>query len=257
MRDGCYQIESGGGTGGAGTRATARPAATAPPTSRRSSRASARSRATRWCATTPGGAARPSGARADGLLGGDSQTRVVLIRRTARAGWRRIRRRPTTSLRAVNELPSENQWYATPPANRSARVASWSCCRWSGRRLDGAPKPCSRRTAAGGATAASSASAVPNRKLPGKRVAAVAGCARPARPDPRRGEPGPARRRRARRPDKRSDGVEISVEVAWPGQARAPAAPEAARRRRWPIASAPRCRRCRRPARSRPRRDPR
>ena len=67
--------------------------------------------------------------------------------------------------------------------------------------------------------------AVANRKLPVKRVVAVPDAPARLGPDPRRGEP-----RRARRgqpaPGKRSDGVETSVEVAWPGVARGPLRPK-------------------------------
>jgi len=222
-RDGCYQIESGGSTGGAGYARDSQagchlPADVAAVFARLGAiggDALVREDAGRRGAT--------GGARADGLLGGDSQTRVVLIRAD---GSRWVAANQATAddiLRAVNELPSENQWYATPPAKsvgtggqlvvvavagnskRTQAVLAADGRWWCYRSVVGER---------GG-----------DRKLPVKRVVAVpdaparlarilAGASRGGRDEDKTA------------PGKRPDRVETSVEVAWPGVARSPLRPK-------------------------------
>src|SRR6185503_12605255 len=115
MRDGCYQVESGGSTGGAGYARASQAGCHLPADV---AAVFARLGAIAGDALVREGAGRggaAGGARGAGLLGGESQTRVVLIRPD---GSRWVAANQATAddvLRAVNELPSENQWYATLP----------------------------------------------------------------------------------------------------------------------------------------------
>jgi hypothetical protein len=116
MRDGCYQSESGGGTGGAGyardsqagCHLSADVAAAFAKIAAVGGDGLARERVNAASAT--------GGARAEGLAPGGSHTRVVVVRPD---GSRWVAANKTADqqlLAAVNDLPSENQWYATPPA---------------------------------------------------------------------------------------------------------------------------------------------
>ncbi len=228
MRDGCYQIESGGSTGGAGYA--------------RGSQAGCHLLADvaavfAKLAAVPGdGLARErtsaanaaGGARAEGLGPGGSETQVVLVRPD---GSRWVGANKATQdqlLAAVNELPSENQWYAKPPEKAAGKgvqlvVLAVSTSRGGGSKRTEASLAsdgrwwCNRSVigARGG-----------EEKLPAKKELAVkdaparlgrifAGMS-PSAPD----DPQPAS-------SKRPDGDETSVEVVWPGQARAPLRPRA------------------------------
>ncbi len=117
MRDGCYQVESGGGTGGAGYARDSQagcllPADVAAVFARLG--AIADSALVREKAAAPKGGAA-GGARANGLMPGGAETRVVLIREDGSRWVAANKPAADDILRAVNELPSENQWYAKPP----------------------------------------------------------------------------------------------------------------------------------------------
>jgi hypothetical protein len=222
MRDGCYQVESGGSTGGAGYARDSQagchlPADVAAVFARLGAIAGdalVRDDAGRRGAT--------GGARADDLLGGDSQTRVVLIRSD---GSRWVAANQATAddiLRAVNELPSENQWYVTPPAKSVGTGGQLVVVAVAGnsKRTQAALTADGRwwcyRSVVGERGG--------DRKLPVKRVVAVPDAparlgrilagAKPGGSDEDKTAPG-----------KRSDRVETSVEVAWPGVARGPLRP--------------------------------
>lgn len=116
-RDGCYQTESGGSTGGSGYARDSQagcllPADVATVFARLGT--VAEGALIREKAASPKGGAA-GGARAEGLLPGGAETKVVLIRGDG-SRWVAANK-PTADdiLRAVNELPSENQWYAEPP----------------------------------------------------------------------------------------------------------------------------------------------
>lgn len=220
MRDGCYQIESGGGTGGARYARDSQagchlPAAVAAVFARLDAipaDALVRDGSERGGAT--------GGGRAEGLLPGGSRTHVVLIRPD---GSRWVAANKATAddmLRAVNDLPSENQWYAKPPvvavgtggqlvvlavAGKSTRTEAalatdgrWWCYRSVVGQRGGDPK----LAAAKKTLALADAPARLRRILVGASVGA-------------RDEDKAA-------PATRSDRDEISVEVAWPGLARSP-----------------------------------
>ena len=117
-RDGCYQVESGGGTGGAGHARDSqagchRPADVAAAFARLA--ALAAGNAVVRDSGGPRGAA--GGARADPEAGpGGSQTRVVLVRPDGSRWVAASAKIAQELVAAVNALPSENQWYAEPPA---------------------------------------------------------------------------------------------------------------------------------------------
>jgi len=113
-RDGCYQTESGGSTGGAGYARDGEagchlPAAVAPTFARLDAvGAEALVREKASGAGPARGAARPSTASA-------SDTEIVLLRSDG-SRWKAATRATADDiLRAINELPSENQWHAQPP----------------------------------------------------------------------------------------------------------------------------------------------
>ena len=116
LRDGCYQVESGGSTGGAGYARDSQagcllPADVAAVFTRLG--AVADSALVREKASPPKGGAA-GGARA-GLLPGGAETQVVLIRGDGSRWVAANKPAADDILRAVNELPSENQWYAQAP----------------------------------------------------------------------------------------------------------------------------------------------
>lgn len=222
IRDGCYQIESGGGTGGgyardsqAGCHLPTDVAAVFAKLAAMAGDGLARERAN--------AASAAGGARAEGLRPGGSETQVVLVRPD---GSRWVGANKTTRdqlLAAVNELPSENQWYAKPPGKPVGKgaqlvVLAVSTSSGSGSKRTEASLAsdgrwwCHRSVmgARGG-----------EEKLPAKKELAVKDAparlgrifagTNPAAPDDVE-----------RASSKAADGGETSVEVAWPGQARAP-----------------------------------
>jgi len=223
MRDGCYQIESGGGTGGAGYARDSQAGCHLPADV---AAVFARLAAIGGDALVRDGAGRggaTGGARAEGLRPGGSETRVVLIRPD---GSRWVAANKATAddmLRAVNDLPSENQWHAAPPAKSIGTGGQLVVLAVAGK---------SKRTEA--ALAADGRwwcyrSVVGERggdpKLPAKRVVAVADApARLGRILAGASQGGRDEDKTA--PGKRSDRVETSVEVAWPGQVRGPLRPK-------------------------------
>jgi hypothetical protein len=223
MRDGCYQVESGGSTGGAGYARTSQAGCHLPADVAAVFARLAAIGGDALVRDDAGRAGATGGARGAGLLGGESQTRVVLIRSD---GSRWVAANQATAddiLRAVNELPSENQWYATPPSKSIGTGGQLVVLAVAGQ---------SKRTEA--ALAADGRwwchrSVVGDRggepKLPAKRVVAVpdaparltrilAGASRGGRDEDKTA------------PGKRPDRVETSVEVAWPGVARSPLRPK-------------------------------
>lgn len=223
MRDGCYQIESGGSTGGAGYARDSQAGCYLPADV---AAVFARLGAITGDALVRDGAARAGaagGARRDGLLAGDSQTRVVLIRPD---GSRWVAANQATAddiLRAVNELPSENQWYATPPAKSVGTGGQLLVL-----------------SAAGESTRTQASLAADGRwwcyrsvvgergrerKLPAKKTLVVSDA--PARLGRiLAGAKQGGRDEDKTAPGKRPGRVETSVEVAWPGVARGPLRPK-------------------------------
>ncbi len=116
LRDGCYQVESGGSTGGAAYARDSQagcllPADVAAVFTRLG--AVADSALVREKGAAPRGAT--GGARAGGLGPGGNETQVVLVRGDGSRWVAANKPAADDILRAVNELPSENQWYAKPP----------------------------------------------------------------------------------------------------------------------------------------------
>jgi hypothetical protein len=220
MRDGCYEVESGGGTGGAGY---ARDSQAGCHLAADVAAVFARLGAIAAGALVRDDAGRggvTGGARAEGLRPGGPRTRVVLIQPD---GSRWVAANKVTAddmLRAVNDLPSENQWYAKPPvqaigtggqlvvlavAGKSTRTEAalatdgrWWCYRSVVGQHGGDPK----LAAAKKTLALADAPARLRRILAGASVGA-------------RDEDKAASA-------KRSDRDEVLVEVAWPGLARSP-----------------------------------
>jgi hypothetical protein len=222
-RDGCYQIESGGGTGGSGYARDSQAGCYRPtdvaPVFEKITEISFNTLEREHAA--PGSATR--GAPARNLMAGGTRTNVVVVRVDG-SRWLAVNEETANRLvAAVNELPSENQWYAKPPekpVGSGAQLLVLSVATSGG---DG-----SRRTEA---TLASDGrwwchrSVVGPRggdqKLPAKKVLPVKdAAARLGRilEGVSRGE----RDETQAAPEKRSDGSEISVQVAWPGQDRTP-----------------------------------
>ncbi len=212
LRDGCYQIESGGRSGGpyardsqAGCHRPADVAAVFAKLDAFGADALVREGAAEGGAareSAPGGGRRAAarGAPVGGLGPGESQSRIVLVRPD---GSRWVAANPTTAtqlLAAVNELPSENQWYATPPAKPvgAGPAARRPVSDDSGRRWHSAHRSVARERRP--------LVVLPQRPRPARRRTEAAreeagagdcrGC--PPRPDPRGGEP-PGARRSARR----------------------------------------------------------
>lgn len=226
-RDGCYQVESGGGTGGAGYARDSQAGCHLPvdvaAVFARLSAIPDGALIREKSAVPKGGAA--GGARADGLLPGGSETRVVLIRGDG-SRWIAASK-PTADdiLRAVNELPSENQWYVEPPekpigtgpqllvvsySNPSAHVRSQASMTADGRWW-------CYRSVIGSRGAEPKLPTKEPKLLPGPEAAAKLGRilkgVLPGGPDD---VSSPT--------DKGSDDTE-SAEVAWPGHPRAPLRP--------------------------------
>lgn len=216
-RAGCYQSESGGSTGGAAyareSQAGCHRAADVAPIF------------ARLDAIPAAGLVRepPVAAARDSAPGG-SELRVVLIRADG-TRWVGANKATTDDvLRAVNELPSENQWHAQAPdkpAGKGPQLVVLSAGRAGGTRFEGALASDGRwwcqRSVIGERDEVS--------KLPAKPPAATANAAaRLSRIfegiSPQTRDEAPAA--------PKSDGVERSVEVAWPGRARVPVSADAA-----------------------------
>ena len=222
MRDGCYQVASGGSTGGAGYARASQAGCHLPADV---AAVFARLGAIGGDALVRDGAGRggaTGGARAEGLSPGGSQTRVVLIRPD---GSRWVAANQATAddiLRAVNELPSENQWYATPPAKAIGTGGQLVVLA-----VGGPSKRTEAALAADGRwwchrSVVGARGADPG--LPAKKTLTLADA--PARLGRiLAGVKQGGRDEDKAAPDKRADRVETSVEVAWPGQARSPLRP--------------------------------
>jgi hypothetical protein len=229
MRDGCYQIESGGSTGGAGyARDSQAGCHLASDVAAVFSRLAAiagdalvRDSAGRGGAT--------GGAPAGGPMAGGSHTRVVLIRPDGSRWVAASKRTADQMLAAVNDLPGESQWYANPPAKAvgagaqllvlavatsgsggsrriEASLASdgrWWCHRSVIGQRGGDHKLPAQRSLV-----------LPAGEAPARLGRILAGAAPDARDD---APPATAARR---------DRIETSVEVVWLGQARGPLRPK-------------------------------
>jgi hypothetical protein len=224
-REGCYQIESGGSTGGAGY-AHDRQAGC----HRRADVAAIFARldalgADRLVRQSSAGDPANGGAPGRGLMPGGSETRVVLVRAD---GSRWVAANQATGddiLRAVNDLPGEDQSYAEPPempagAGPQLLALSVASGHSGAARLQASLASDGRwwcyRTTIGARGA--------DPKLPTKKPLPLTDA--PARLRrifdgirPHAGDDAPGGQGR------RADGSEISVEVAWPGRARAPLQP--------------------------------
>jgi hypothetical protein len=114
-RDGCYQVESGGGTGGAGYARDSQAGCLLPADVAAVFAKLAAIPGDALVREKPARASTTGGARAQ-LEPGGSNTTVVLIRRDGSRWVAANRATADDILRAVNELPSENQWHAKAPA---------------------------------------------------------------------------------------------------------------------------------------------
>jgi hypothetical protein len=223
-RDGCYQVESGGSTGGAGhardSQAGCHRPADVAATFARLEALAAGDKVVRD-SSGPRGAA--GGARADPDEGpGGSQTRVVLVRPDG-SRWVAASAKTAQALVAeVNKLPSENQWYAEPPAppmgtgpqllvlsvtapDRRLQASLASDGRWWCYLSVTGPRGSEQKLPPPGKLALTDA--------PARLARILAG----ARPPGKMADEAPA--------DKQP--FEASVEVVWPGQPRAALRPRA------------------------------
>jgi len=220
MRDGCYQIESGGGTGGAGYARDSQAGCHLP--------GDVAAAFAKLAAVGADGLTREhanagaaGGARAGGLGAGESETRVVLIRPDGSRWVAANKATGSLLLAVVNDLPSENQWYATPPAKPiggGAQLVVLAVTR-SG---DGGSKRieaslasdgrwwCHRSVvgARGGEEKLPATKALAVKDAPARLGRIFEGIS-PAAPDDAQTVS-----------NQSSDGSETSVEVAWPGQGR-------------------------------------
>lgn len=221
-RDGCYQAESGGSTGGAayafesqaGCHRTADVAAVF-----------ARLDAIPTAALVREARAKGGGAPQRGPTLGGAETRVVLIR-TDGTRWMATNQATADDvLRAVNELPGENQWHMPAPdkpvgsgpqllALMTAVGKGESSWRFEGSLASDGRWWCHRSTVGTrtGASRLPTKNSAPIANAPARLGRILAG----AQPDARE-EPQAAA-------DKHAD-EQISVESAWPGKARAPLRP--------------------------------
>jgi hypothetical protein len=222
MRDGCYQIESGGGTGGAGYARDSQagchlPADVAAVFARLAAVGGDGLTRER---TGPGSAA--GGARAGGLGPGGAQTRVVLVRPDGSRWVAADASVGNRLLAAVNELPSENQWYATPPAKpigAGAQLVALAVTTASGgddsKRIEATLASdgrwwCHRSVigARGGEEKLPATKALALKDAPARLGRIFAGITPAASDEPQTAS------------SKRADRIETSVEVAWPSQGR-------------------------------------
>jgi len=227
MRDGCYQSESAGGTGGAGYARDSQAGCHLPAdvAAAFAKLAAVGAEALTREATTPADATR--GARAEGMGPGGAETRVVLIRPDGSRWVAANTAARNQLLAAVNELPSEDQWYATPPERQFGHgpqlvvLAVTTSGGGGSKRVEASLASdgrwwCHRSVvgARGG-----------EEKLPATKVLALKDAAArlgrifegisPAAPDDAQTVS-----------NKSSDASETSVEVAWPGQGRGPLRPK-------------------------------
>jgi hypothetical protein len=226
-RNGCYRAESGGSTGGAGHAHDSQAGCllqsdVAPVFARVDAIPAAALE--REQATTGAAHGAPAGRATLGGL----ETRVVLIRPDG-TRWVAANRATTDDLlRAVDDLPSENQWDAKPPdkpAGTGAQLVVLSAA-------DGRPgAPRFEASLASDGRWWCHRSVIGERgdepKLPAKPAAPVMNAAVRLRRifagvNPKAGDEEPGK------PTKKSDGVERSVEVAWPDQPRGPLHPSGA-----------------------------
>ena len=113
-RDGCYQVESGGSTGGAGYARDSQAGCHLPGDVAAVFAKLGTIPSVALEREKPAGGGARGGAPRDGMAG-SSDTQVVLIR-TDNSHWVAANKSTADEiLRAVNELPSENQWHAKPP----------------------------------------------------------------------------------------------------------------------------------------------
>jgi hypothetical protein len=227
MRDGCYQVESGGGTGGAGYA--------------RDSQAGCHLAADvaavfeRLAAITGDGLVRDSagvgsmgGAPARGAPAGGSETRVVLIRPDGSRWVAANKAIANQMLAAVNDLPNEAQWYAKPPAKAAGTgaqllvLAVATSVRGGSRRIEASLASDGRwwchRSVIGPRGG--------DQKLPAKKALALPAAQAAARlgriVEGARPDAADEAQPEANRPDR----IEIRVDVVWPGQERAPLRPK-------------------------------
>ena len=120
--DGCYQVESGGSTGGSGYARDSQAGCHLPADVAAVFAKLAAIPGDAFEREKPARASATGGAPRNGMAG-FSETNVVVIRGN---GSRWVAANKATAddiLRAVNELPSENQWYAKPPEKPAGRGA--------------------------------------------------------------------------------------------------------------------------------------
>jgi hypothetical protein len=228
-RDGCYQAESGGGTGGADYARDSqagchRPADVAAVFARLDAVA-----ADALMREKPARAAAAGGAPARGPMDIGESTPVVLVRADG-SRWTAANPRAASELRGlINDLPGENQWYAKAPEKPSGTGAQLIVLA-----VAASGSPGSRRTE--GALTSDGRwwcyrSVIGPRggenKLPAKAPAALPPADAAARlgrilagvrPDAAEDDTQPA----AKHPER----IETNVEVAWPGRPRGPLRPK-------------------------------
>ena len=223
-RDGCYQTESGGSTGGAayGHDSQAgchRPGDVAPVFARLAA-ISADVLAPERETVGHGNQAR--GAPSRRLMPGGSETQVVLVRADG-SRWVATKQATTDDiLRAVDDLPSENQWYAEPPSKpvgtgaqllvlSTAVGGEGSSWRFEGSLASDGRWWCHRSTVSpsGGEPRLPLQKASPIKNAPVRLSRTLEGT-NPDTPDDG-----------ASAEQMQVKGIETSVEVVWPGQTRA------------------------------------
>jgi hypothetical protein len=222
MRDGCYQIESGGGTGGAGYARDSQagchlPADVAAVLAKLAAIGSQIRTRERASAASAAG-----GARADGLGPGLEQTRVVLVRPDGSRWVADNQAVGNQLLAAVNELPSENQWYATPPAKPIGAGAQLVVLAVTTSGDSGGSKRVEATLASDGrwwCHRSVIGARGSEQKLPATKALALKDA--PARLGRIFEGITPAASDEAQTASsKRADRIETSIEVAWPGQGR-------------------------------------
>jgi hypothetical protein len=223
MRDGCYQVESGGSTGGAGYARDSQAGCHLAGDVEAVFDKLAAVAADALVRETPGRASAAGGAPSRGL-----ETRVVLVRQDGSRWVAAGKEANNQLLGAVNELPSENQWYAKPPAKPAGTgaqllvLAVTTSGRGGSRRLEASLASDGRwwchRSVVGQPGGDQKLPATKTLTLPAAQAAARLGrILEGARPDA--GDDGPPA-------SKRPDRVETSVEIVWPGPVRAPLRPK-------------------------------
>jgi hypothetical protein len=225
-RDGCYQVEGEGGTGGAGrardSQAGCHHAADVAAAFARIAKVAETSRAAPERARGPAG-----GAAMDSSLPGKRDRMVIVLRN----GTRLIpsdQDAANALAAAVNELPSENQWYAKPPASPVGKGAQLIVLSVSAA-SEGGPRRLEAALAADGrwwCHRSMPARAGDEPQLPGKRakpLASAEASARLARIAAGLRAAGAADDDASRDPP---GGIERSIEIAFPGGPRSRALPK-------------------------------